>query len=255
MDADSMCGLPALLLAPAGGGALCHLARELEFRALGVDAVVVDAEDVGVARRLAHPELRREAEGGVLHRRLRAAALGAGKGLERKRVASDRERWGVSVREGHLSSLRAEIRAVEAGEHLEWATLLAAHDPVNRVELLVGCVVVDHHADRPVAGAQVRGKDVDEPDLGAAEVEVIEVSVGDVEDQVAVALAVRSSRWTIGGARTQQLARAGRQIRSRDTPGHWGAPFVGVAMEPKTAGPPRQDARSSALEPVRQRSA
>src|SRR5436305_13140775 len=204
----------ALTLHPPLNRSLLHLAGELVGGGLGIDRVELYVEDIGFPRRPADSELRSEAESGVLHRGLWVGALGTGKRLEGERVAPDRERRSISVGEGHLASLGAEVVAVEAGEHLERAACLAAHDPVDRIQLLVRDVVVDDHADRPVAGTQIRREDVDQTDLGAAEIHVVEIALADVEDEIAVTLAVRSGWRSVGRARAEQLAVAGRKVSS-----------------------------------------
>src|SRR4051794_9133742 len=199
-------------LTASGRRSLFHLARELVVGRFAIGGVELDTEHVEVTRRPADPVLGCEPEGGILHRRLRAASLGTLQRLEAVVGGSDGAGRSVTVREADAGSLHPEPLIGQCCELPERSAYLTADYPLDRTGLLVRGRFVDDDPQLPIAGRQVRGEEIDQGEIDAREVDVVEVALGDVEDRDAAALAVVARRRAVDRTRTNQVAVARRQV-------------------------------------------
>src|SRR5262249_33917413 len=140
--------------------------------------------------------------------------------LELELAVADRCRRGIAVGEGHRRTLHPQPLIGERSELTEGAALVALEDPLARLGLLVGSALVDDDAELPAARGQILREDIDQPDVYARQIGVVEVAVGDLKDEVSVALTVGAGRRAIDRTRTDELTRAVCEIAPGDLPSH-----------------------------------
>src|SRR5215213_2533253 len=227
-------------LAASGRCALRDLAGELVVGRLAVDGLEIHSEYAHLAAGVTDPELLGEAEHRVLDCRLGVAALGARERLEGGGLAAEGRRRGVAIRERHSTALHPEPLVGQGRELLEDAALLALDDALERVGLFVRGVLINNDPELPVPRRQVRGKQVDQPEVDPGQVGVVEIAVSDLKDADTVTLTVVAGRGRVDGTGTEQVAGAAGQISPGDLPSHVNLPgsAAGAGGAPSSGGRP-----------------
>src|SRR6185437_29241 len=122
-------------------------------------------------------------------------------------------------------TLDSEALADERTERLHRAAELPAEDGAELRRLLVRGLRVDEDAEAPVSVGHHLGRIRDRSHLETAHVGALDLAVDDVEDQRHATAVVVGTERERCRARAHDLARAGLEIRSLETPGHCQPPF------------------------------